>query len=253
MAFRFDKLFQMIQKRGMNKTRFRQKAGISTSTLAKLSKNESVGLEVLEKICTCLNCQPGDIMTFVQKTDNLLLKTLREEKQMNLKGGIYHTSQIKLTYNSNHMEGSRLSEEQTRYIFETNTIGMETDSSAINIDDIIETTNHFDAFRYLIDVAEEELSEMIIKEFHRILKSGTSDSRREWFRVGEYKLKPNMVGDLETSLPENVKADMEKLLIDYREKKNMKIEDLIDFHYRFERIHPFQDGNVTQRYLWAMA
>ncbi len=243
MAFQFDKLFQMIQKRGMNKTQFRQKAGISTSTLAKLSKNEPVGIEVLEKICTCLNCQPGDIMTFVQKTDNLLLKTLREEKQMNLKGGIYHTSQIKLTYNSNHMEGSQLSEEQTRYIFETNTIGMEADSSAVNVDDIIETTNHFDAFRYLIDVAEEELSEMIIKEFHRILKSGTSDSRREWFRVGEYKLKPNMVGDLETSLPENVKADMEKLLIDYREKKDMKIEDLIDFHYRFERIHPFQDGN----------
>ncbi|MBP3702604.1 MAG: helix-turn-helix transcriptional regulator, partial [Lachnospiraceae bacterium] len=173
MAFQFDKLFQMIQKRGMNKTQFRQKAGISTSTLAKLSKNEPVGIEVLEKICTCLNCQPGDIMTFVQKTDNLLLKTLREEKQMNLKGGIYHTSQIKLTYNSNHMEGSQLSEEQTRYIFETNTIGMEADSSAVNVDDIIETTNHFDAFRYLIDVAEEELSEMIIKEFHRILKSGT--------------------------------------------------------------------------------
>ncbi len=160
-----------------------------------------------------------------------------------MKGGIYHTTQIQLAYNSNHIEGSKLTEDQTRYIFETNTLGFENDREAINIDDIIETTNHFEAFKYLLNVAEDELSEEIIKEFHCILKSGTSDSRKDWFRIGEYKLKPNIVGDKETSAPEEVEPDIRKLLIDYNVKKEKTVEDLIDFHFRFERIHPFQDGN----------
>lgn len=243
MGFRYDKLFELAKARGMNKTALREKTGISTATLAKLSKNEMVGMDVLEKICACLRCQPGDIMSFEVVTENALLNVLREEMQMNLKGGIYHSTQVKLAYNSNHMEGSRLSEDQTRYIFETNTIGVEEENTAINVDDIVETNNHFDAFRYLLDVAEEDLSEQIIKEFHRILKNGTSDSRKDWFRIGDYKLKPNMVGDKETSAPEQVEADMQKLLTAYHQIKEMTIEDLIAFHHRFESIHPFQDGN----------
>ena len=243
MSFKYDKLFILAQNRGFNKTQLRQKADISTATLAKLSKNEPVGMEVIEKLCICLKCQPGDIMSYEWETANQLLRTLREEKNMNLPGGIYHTTQVKLAYNSNHIEGSRLSEEQTRYIFETNTIGVEADKASVNVDDIIETNNHFDAFRYLLDVAEEDLSEKLVKEFHRILKSGTSDSRKDWFRVGDYKLKPNMIGDRETSQPEQVETDMKKLLWDYHRKKEHNIEDIVRFHYHFERIHPFQDGN----------
>ena len=243
MGFCYDKLFQLVKSKGMNKTQLRELTGISTSTLAKLSKNEMVGMDILEKICLALKCQPGDIMSFELQSDNLLLNTLREEKDMNLKGGIYHITQIKLAYNSNHIEGSRLSEDQTRHIFETNTIGIEEADEVVNVDDIIETKNHFDAFRYLVDIADEELSEPIIKEFHRILKKGTSDSRKEWFRVGDYKMKPNIVGDMETSAPENVKADIQRILADYHKKQNKEIEDLIEFHYYFEKIHPFQDGN----------
>lgn len=243
MGFRYEKLFELAKAKGMNKTQLREKAGISTSTLAKLSKNEPVGMDVLEKLCICLNCQPGDILSYELFVKNPLLKVLREEKEMNLKGGIYHITQIKLAYNSNHMEGSRLTEDQTRYIFETNTIGVEENDEVVNIDDIIETINHFDAFRYLLDVAEEDLSEHMIKEFHHILKAGTSDSRKDWFAVGDYKKKPNMVGDKETCHPKKVPLEMNQLLSWYHSYENMQIEDLIEFHYRFENIHPFQDGN----------
>lgn len=243
MGFRYDKLFELANSRGLNKTRLRELAKISTVTLAKLSKNEKVGLDVIEKLCIALKCQPGDIMSFELPTTNSLLTALREESAMNLKGGIYHTTQIKLAYNSNHIEGSKLTEDQTRYIFETNTLGFESEKESVNVDDIIETTNHFEAFRYLLNVAEDELSEVIIKEFHRILKSGTSDSRKEWFKIGEYKQRPNVVGDTETSAPEAVDSDIKKLLIDYNAKREKRVGDLIDFHFRFEKIHPFQDGN----------
>lgn len=243
MGFRYDKLFELANSRGLNKTKLRELAKISTVTLAKLSKNEKVGLDVIEKLCIALKCQPGDIMSFELPTTNSLLTALREESAMNLKGGIYHTTQIKLAYNSNHIEGSKLTEDQTRYIFETNTLGFESEKESVNVDDIIETTNHFEAFRYLLNVAEDELSEVIIKEFHRILKSGTSDSRKEWFKIGEYKQRPNVVGDTETSAPEAVDSDIKKLLIDYNAKREKRVGDLIDFHFRFEKIHPFQDGN----------
>lgn len=243
MGFRYDKLFELAKSKGLNKTGLRELAKISTATLAKLSKNENVGLDVIEKLCVALKCQPGDIMSFEVPTINPLLSVLQEESAMNLKGGIYHATQIKLAYNSNHMEGSKLTEDQTRYIFETNTLGMENEKETVNIDDIIETINHFEAFRYLLHVVEDELSEVIVKEFHRILKSGTSDSRKDWFHIGEYKQKPNMVGDRETSAPENVENDMKRLLADYHRKQEKTVEDLIDFHVRFERIHPFQDGN----------
>lgn len=243
MGFCYDRLFQLARTRGLNKTALRELAGISTVTLAKLSKNEPVSMEVLEKLCRVLQCQPGDIFSYEEQSDNILLRTLREEVRMNLKGGIYHTTQIKLTYNSNHMEGSRLTEDQTRYIFETNTIGVEDTDVAINVDDILETLNHFQAFRYMLEIAEVPLAEYIIKEFHKLLKAGTSDSRKEWFRVGDYKLKPNIVGDQETTPPEQVEADIQKLLWDYHSQEDKTIEDLIAFHYHFEKIHPFQDGN----------
>ena len=244
MSFSYKRLFELAGSKGLNKTMLRETAGISTATLAKLSKDENVGMDVLEKLCVALNCQPGDIVEYKNETSNKLLKVLREECQMNLKGGIYHTTQIKLAYNSNHIEGSRLTEDQTRYIFETNTIGIENnEDKSINIDDIIETANHFEAFKYMLNIAEYELSEQIIKEFHRILKTGTSDARKDWFKVGDYKLRPNMVGDKKTVPPSKVETEIKKLLIDYQAIKEKTIEDLIEFHYRFECIHPFQDGN----------
>jgi Fic family protein len=170
-----------------------------------------------------------------------LLVVLRQEKEAKLKGSIYHKTQIDLTYNSNHIEGSRLTHDQTRYIFETNTIGIEGES--IRVDDIIETTNHFRCIDLIIDRAEERLTESLIKELHLILKSGTSDSRKDWFTVGDYKRLPNEVGGNETTAPEDVHREMQALLKEYNGKKQKSFEDIIDLHQRFESIHPFQDGN----------
>ena len=170
-----------------------------------------------------------------------LLVVLRQEKEARLKGGIYHKTQIDLTYNSNHIEGSRLTHDQTRYIFETNTIGIEGES--IRVDDIIETTNHFRCIDLIIDRAEERLTESLIKELHLILKSGTSDSRKDWFTVGDYKRLPNEVGGNETTAPEDVHREVQTLLKEYNGKKQKSFEDIIDLHQRFESIHPFQDGN----------
>ena len=170
-----------------------------------------------------------------------LLVVLRQEKEAKLKGSIYHKTQIDLTYNSNHIEGSRLTHDQTRYIFETNTIGIEGES--IRVDDIIETTNHFRCIDLIIDRAEERLTESLIKELHLILKSGTSDSRKDWFTVGDYKRLPNEVGGNETTAPEDVHREIQALLKEYNGKKQKSFEDIIDLHQRFESIHPFQDGN----------
>ena len=170
-----------------------------------------------------------------------LLNALREQKASRLKGGIYHRTQIDLTYNSNHIEGSRLTHDQTRYIFETNTIGI-TDTS-VNVDDIIEAVNHFRCIDFIIDHAEEHPSESFIKQLHLLLKTGTSDSRRDWFAVGDYKKLPNEVGGQETSQPQNVHAEMAALLDDYNQLRQHTLEDILAFHVRFERIHPFQDGN----------
>lgn len=170
-----------------------------------------------------------------------LLTALREQKAMKMSGGIYHKVQIDLTYNSNHIEGSRLTHEQTRYIFETDTIGMSTE--VVNVDDIVETTNHFRCIDLILDRAKEKLTEHLIKELHGTLKAGTSDSRKDWFAIGEYKRLPNEVGGQETTLPEEVHTKMKELLIEYNAKKQKVLEDILDFHVRFERIHPFQDGN----------
>lgn len=170
-----------------------------------------------------------------------LLKILQEEKETRYSGGIYHKTQIDLTYNSNHIEGSRLTHDQTRYIFETNTIGVE--KEALNVDDVIETANHFRCIDRIIDDAKAVLTEKLIKELHRILKSGTSDAGKDWFVVGDYKKLPNEVGGMNTALPEEVSDRMKALLAEYNGKKEKTFEDILDFHVKFERIHPFQDGN----------
>lgn len=175
------------------------------------------------------------------KLRNALLVALREQKEMRMKGGIYHRTQIDLTYNSNHIEGSRLTHEQTRYIFETNTIGI--NEECVSVDDVMEAVNHFRCIDMIIDHATDRLSEGFIKSLHRELKQGTSDSRKEWFRVGDYKKLPNEVGGIETCPPEDVHKQMKALLAEYNQKKRHNLEEIIDFHQRFECIHPFQDGN----------
>ena len=170
-----------------------------------------------------------------------LLNILQEQKASKYSGGIYHKTQIDLTYNSNHMEGSRLTHDQTRYIFETNTVGME--NEVLNVDDVIETANHFRCIDRIIDHAKSPLTEKLIKELHLILKTGTSDSRKDWFVVGDYKKMPNEVGGMATTLPEEVADKMKALLTEYNAKKEKTFEDILDFHVKFERIHPFQDGN----------
>lgn len=172
-----------------------------------------------------------------------VLATLREQKEMGLKGNLYHNTQIIFAYNTNHIEGSTLTEDQTRYIFETNTILFEGDTIA-KVDDILETSNHFQLVDYMLDVADKKLNEKMIKEFHKILKNGTSDSRVEWFNVGEYKQKANQIGNgISTTLPSNVEKEMAKLIEWYNSVKEITIKEIIEFHYRFEKIHPFQDGN----------
>ena len=170
-----------------------------------------------------------------------LLDILKEQKASKYPGGIYHKTQIELTYNSNHMEGSRLTHDQTRYIFETNTIGIE--NEVINVDDVIETANHFRCIDLIIESAKTALNEKLIKELHLILKNGTSDSRKEWFAVGDYKKLPNEVGGMETTLPEAVPGKMKALLAEYNAKEDKTLNDILEFHVKFERIHPFQDGN----------
>ena len=175
------------------------------------------------------------------KRPETLLEVLREQKRSHHHGGIYHKLQIELTYNSNHIEGSKLTHDQTRYIFETNTLGFE--NEAVNVDDIVETVNHFRCIDYVIENAEKPLTEAFIKELHKMLKTGTAGSRKEWFAVGKYKKFANEVGGEMTAAPDVVPARMKKLVSQYNDLKKIALEDIIDFHHQFESIHPFQDGN----------
>ena len=183
----------------------------------------------------------------MQNRNKLLLDILQEEKSSGYEGGIYHKTQIELTYNSNHIEGSSLTHEQTRYIFETNTIDVE--NGSINVDDVIETANHFRIVSLIIDNAKSTLTQEFIKELHLLLKNGTSDSRKDWFAVGDYKKLPNEVGGMNTTLPEEVPEKMKELLNEYNVKEEKSLEDILDFHVKFEKIHPFQDGNGLVRRL----
>lgn len=170
-----------------------------------------------------------------------LLNRLRQEKESGLKGGIYHRTQIDLTYNSNHIEGSRLTKEQTRYIFETNTLGITAENT--RIDDILETVNHFRCIDYILVHATEKITEPHVKQLHSILKNNTSDSQKSWFAVGDYKRLANEVGGEETVQPHDVHKRMKTLLAEYNANKHVTFDDILDFHVQFERIHPFQDGN----------
>ena len=177
----------------------------------------------------------------LQNRNKLLLDILQEEKSSGYEGGIYHKTQIELTYNSNHIEGSSLTHEQTRYIFETNTIDVE--NGSLNVDDVIETANHFRLVSLIIDNAKSTLTQEFIKKLHLLLKNGTSDSRKDWFAVGDYKKLPNEVGGMNTTLPEEVPEKMKELLDEYNAKEEKSLDDVLDFHVKFEKIHPFQDGN----------
>lgn len=184
---------------------------------------------------------PPKLKTFTKKNKNILLNHLKEQKEMQMKGGIYHRTQIDLTYNSNRIEGSKLTHDQTRFIFETNTIG--TSDTILNVDDIIETTNHFRCIDLIIAEASTKLSENLIKKLHYLLKFGTSDAKKDWFNVGEYKKLPNEVGGNETCSPKEVSSKMKKLLADYHKIEGKSFENILDFYVQFEKIHPFQDGN----------
>lgn len=177
----------------------------------------------------------------MQNRNKLLLDILQEEKSSGYAGGIYHKTQIELTYNSNHIEGSSLTHEQTRYIFETNTIDVE--NGSLNVDDVIEKANHFRLVSLIIDNAKSTLTQEFIKKLHLLLKNGTSDSRKDWFAVGDYKKLPNEVGGMNTTLPEEVPEKMKELLDEYNAKEEKSLDDVLDFHVKFEKIHPFQDGN----------
>lgn len=234
----YDGLYEQLRKKGIRKTDLTQALGISSRTIAKIAKGEKLSENTLGKIAGYLGCDTGLLCR--EKSENAILQLLREEKEAGISGGLYHELQVRMTYNSNHIEGSRLTEEQTRLIFETNTVVA---GDGVPVDDILETVHHFRAIDYVIDVAEEELSEEIIKHLHYILKHDTKDSRLSWFAVGDYKKRANVVGGHETAKPGEVPAKMKALLEEYNSKKPAAMDDVIALHAEFEYIHPFQDGN----------
>lgn len=235
----YDGLLQKLSERGISKTALSKKLGISSRTIAKIGRGEKIANHVLVRIAEFLDCQPEALCREV--SGNALLQTLRDEKSISMSGGLYHELQIRMTYNSNHIEGSKLSEDQTRMIFETHTI--DAGKEGVPVDDIVETVNHFRAIDYVIDHAEDALSEQTIKDLLGLLKRGTMDSTIPWFAVGEYKKRPNVVGGRETTQPKDVAKRIKELLANYEEQSQITIKDIIAFHYAFERIHPFQDGN----------
>lgn len=234
----YDGLEKALKEKGIGKTELSKELGLSTRTVAKIAKGEKLSARSIRKIAEYLG-KPADVL-MREISANRILQVLREEKEMKLSGGLYHELQVRMTYNSNHIEGSRLSEDQTRMIFETNTLDI---GDGIPVDDILETVHHFRAIDYVIDIAEDELTEDIIKKLHYILKHDTRDSMLGWFAVGDYKKRPNVVGGRETSKPSEVHKHMKKLIDEYNAKEKVTIEDIIAFHAEFEYIHPFQDGN----------
>lgn len=219
--------------------------GVKPTTVSKYESGTlEPNIESLKKLAELFEVSIDELL----KEDNFdvsqinILDILREQKNMKLKGNLYHNTQITFAYNTNHIEGSKLTENQTRYIYETNTLLAEKDSIT-DLDDVLETSNHFKLVDYMLDIADKKLTEKMIKEFHKILKEGTSDSRKEWFVVGNYKKLANEVGGLKTTEPKNVESDMKKLLEWYENLKQITINEIIEFHAKFEKIHPFQDGN----------
>ena len=227
-----------LREKGIGKTELSKQLGLSTRTVAKIGKGEKLSSRSLIKIADYLGVEPKLLMREV--SENKILQVLREEKEMKLSGGLYHELQVRMAYNSNHIEGSKLSEEQTRLIFETNTLDV---GEGIPVDDVLETVHHFRAIDYVISIAEDELSEEIIKHLHYILKHDTKESTLEWFAVGDYKKRANIVGGKKTSRPSEVHKHMKALLEKYNAKDHVTVEDIIELHAEFEYIHPFQDGN----------
>ena len=237
--FSYKQLESRLKVLGLTKSDLSAKLGISSRTIAKIARGEKIADHVLIKIAEFLKCNVTDL--YIESLDNHILQILRDEKNAKTKGGLYHETQVRMTYNSNHIEGSKLSIDDTRLIFETRTI-LPLDE-AIPVDDVIETSNHFRCIDYAIDVALEPLSEDIIKHFHYLLKQSTKDSFLDYYAVGNYKRKPNVVGGRETCKPKDVPAVMKNLVNEYLSKKKITFEDIIAFHAEFEYIHPFQDGN----------
>ncbi len=237
--YSYKQLETRLHAIGLNKSDLSTNLGISSRTIAKISKGEKIATNVLKKISDFLGCKIEDLFTEI--LDNHILQILRDEKNAKIKGGLYHETQVRMTYNSNHIEGSKLSEDDTRLIFETRTILPH--GEAVSVDDVIETSNHFRCIDYAIDKALEPLNEDIIKQFHFLLKQGTKDSMLDYFAVVDYKKRANVVGGKKTCKPIDVPAAIKNLIDEYSSKKNINIEDIIAFHAEFEYIHPFQDGN----------
>ena len=233
------------ENKNMTQNEIAEILGVKPATVSKYESGTlEPNIESLKKLAEIFNVSIDELI----KEDDFdisrinILEVLREQKNMKLKGNLYHNTQITFAYNTNHIEGSKLTEDQTRYIYETNTLLAEKDSIT-DLDDVLETSNHFKLVDYMLDIADKKLTEKMIKEFHKILKEGTSDSRKDWFAVGDYKKLPNEVGGLKTTDPKYVERDMKKLLEWYESLKKVTIYEIIEFHAKFEKIHPFQDGN----------
>lgn len=236
--FSYKGLEQKLSERGIGRSDLTTLMGISSRTIAKIGKGEKLSRIIMEKLASFFECAPDELCREI--SSNPILQTLREEKEAKVSGGLYHELQVRMTYNSNHIEGNRLTEDQTRLIFETNTLNV---GDGVKVDDILETVHHFRAIDYVIDSADEALTENIIKELHYILKHDTKDSTLDWFAVGDYKKRPNVVGGCETAKPKDVPERMKKLLEGYNAKQDITINEIVAFHAEFEKIHPFQDGN----------
>ena len=232
-------LEQKLNERNIGRSDLTTLLGLSSRTVAKIGKGESLSRGVMEKLGAFFECAPGELCREI--SDNPILQMLREEKTAKISGGLYHELQVRMTYNSNHIEGSRLTEDQTRLIYETNTLNV--GEEGVPVDDVLETVHHFRAIDYVIDSADQVLAEDTIKKLHYILKHDTKDSTLDWFAVGDYKKRPNVVGGRETTKPKDVPTQMKRLLDEYNTKQDITIYDIIAVHAKFEKIHPFQDGN----------
>ncbi len=242
-----EKLKSYRESKKMTQAKVAEALEIKSATVSKYESGIlEPNIEALKKLSELFEVTIDELLNDEQDRFDIskvnLLNILREQKEMKLKGNLYHNTQIIFAYNTNHIEGSKLTEDQTRYIFETNTILFEGETIA-SVDDILETANHFKLVDYMLDKAEENLTEDMIKEFHRLLKEGTADSRKEWFKVGDYKQVVNEAGSTKTTLPKYVQRDMTKLMDWYNSLSKITIKEIIEFHARFEKIHPFQDGN----------
>ena len=234
----YQGLEERLAQRGIGRSDLVKEVGLSSRTVAKIAKKQYLSKRTLQRIAEYLGCEPTELCREI--SGNALLQALRDEKEAGISGGIYHELQVRMAYNSNHIEGSKLTEEQTRLIFETKTIDT---GGYIPVDDILETVHHFRAVDHIIDVAEEPLDEPLIKHLHYMLKHDTKDALLPWFAVGDYKRRANVVGGRATTRPAEVHKAMAELLASYNAKPEIALEDIVEFHAVFERIHPFQDGN----------